>query len=159
MARLWNHELVNDLITSSRLQVTPEGLKNYREAHDKDYFGYFEKHQLVGFVNVDFEDDHYYLNQIAVLPQKRRAGIAQQLLQYITKEAQRTGKQTIKLAVQISKLSAIKCFLAFGFEIDSYLIEQDYTPKDLDLATLNMSENVDQQEFLRLVEYNMIYFV
>ena len=147
MSSIWNDH--TDTITTSRLQVTAAGLQTYRDGiSSKDYLGIFEEDtaDLLGFANVDFNEDHIYVNQMAIRTDRKRLGIGTQFMKAIKEMA--TDQQIgIKLAVQVVNTPAVNFFFMQGLDIISTMMEQEYVPADFDPS------NID--ELLRLVEHQM----
>lgn len=149
MCIIWNQHV--DTLTTSKLKVTPDGLANFRESHsEKEYLGYFDIRRsaqyLLGFVNVDTEEDNLYIHQIAVFEDVKRSNIGEKLLEHIKKLAI-DHVNNIRLAVQVTNISALNFFLSQGFEIMGYSVETEYRPIDYDPSKI--------EDLIRLIEYKM----
>lgn len=63
-------------------------------------FGLFDKRQLVGFVAIERKDDDiYYVEKLAVLPERRHEGLGRQLLDFAKEKVKDLGGKRISIAI------------------------------------------------------------
>jgi ribosomal-protein-alanine N-acetyltransferase len=73
--------------------------------------------QIVGFCSFWRVLDELHINNLAVLPECRRAGVATALLSRVLEEAVRLGTRRIMLEVRRSNVPAQELYQKFGFTV------------------------------------------
>jgi ribosomal-protein-alanine N-acetyltransferase len=73
--------------------------------------------QIVGFCSFWRVLDELHINNLAVLPEWRRAGVATALLSRVLEEAVRLGTRRIMLEVRRSNVPAQELYQKFGFTV------------------------------------------
>ncbi len=107
------------------------------------YYGIIQDYILIGYVGIMVVGDEADLINIAVLPDYRGRGLANQLMTYVMKEVIILGLQKITLEVRESNEIAIKLYSNFSF--DKIDIRKGYYT--------NPSENaVIMQTFITTIE-------
>ena len=87
------------------------------EMHDPYFYLLaFEGEELLGYVGGMSLYETCDLNNIAVLPQHRRRGIAAMLMEGYMAEARRRGAEQMLLEVRESNLPAISLYERYGFK-------------------------------------------
>jgi ribosomal-protein-alanine N-acetyltransferase len=74
--------------------------------------------EAVGFCSFWRILDELHINNLAVLPEKRRSGIATALLKFVMHEGARLGAQRATLEVRRSNEVARRLYEQFGFAVD-----------------------------------------
>ena len=80
------------------------------------FLGIRDKGSLIGYLSLYESLDEGYINNIAVLKDKRRRGIGKALLKEITDYAVLKGLAFISLEVRVSNTPAINLYSSFGFK-------------------------------------------
>lgn len=80
------------------------------------FIGIKENGSLIGYLSLYESLDEGYINNIAVLKDKRRKGIGKSLLKEITHYAVSKGLSFISLEVRVSNTPAINLYSSFGFK-------------------------------------------
>jgi ribosomal-protein-alanine N-acetyltransferase len=80
------------------------------------FIGIKENGNLIGYLSLYESLDEGYINNIAVLKDKRRKGIGIALLKEITHYAVSKGLSFISLEVRVSNTPAINLYSSFGFK-------------------------------------------
>jgi ribosomal-protein-alanine N-acetyltransferase len=80
------------------------------------FLGIRDKGTLIGYLSLYESLDEGYINNIAVLKDKRRRGIGKALLKEITDYAVLKGLAFISLEVRVSNTPAINLYSSFGFK-------------------------------------------
>ena len=79
-------------------------------------FGVFDGDTLAGYLALEWVLDEGSLSDIAVLPEYRRRGIANILMESLMVEAQKRNLQFVTLEVREGNTTAITLYKKFGFE-------------------------------------------
>jgi [ribosomal protein S18]-alanine N-acetyltransferase len=82
---------------------------------------------VVGFCSFWLVLDELHINNLAVIPDMRRAGVATQLLSHVLKEGAVAGARRATLEVRRSNEAARLLYERFGFEVAS--VRQNYYSK------------------------------
>lgn len=143
MEKIWN--TYHTVLTTRNLELSAEMLKNYRMNNpESEYYGYFEKNELIGFLNIRFQPNLIFLEQIATKNTRLREGIGIKLVHYLENLIRiDQNRKKIELTVMIDNLPSLNFFVNEGFRVNSINIMPGFDDCD------NPSEN------LRLVEYSM----
>ena len=80
------------------------------------YFVAFNETGPLGFATMEVINDSADLQAIAVSPEKRRDGVARELLTFVEAEARTRGATTLTLRVADENVSAQKFFEGAGFK-------------------------------------------
>lgn len=91
-------------------------VKSLLESDTAVCFGAFEEDTLVGYAALEWVLDEGSLTDIAVLPAKRKKGVASLLMEALVDEAQKRNLQFVTLEVRQSNTPAISLYRKFGFE-------------------------------------------
>jgi ribosomal-protein-alanine N-acetyltransferase len=94
-----------------------------------------ETGRAIGFCSFWIVHDELHVNNLAVLPDRRRAGVASQLLQAVMVEARRLGAVRATLEVRRSNEAAIRLYSRWGF-LPSGVRRGYYTAPDEDALIL-----------------------
>jgi ribosomal-protein-alanine N-acetyltransferase len=86
--------------------------------HGTRFFIYKEQGKTVGYMGISCILDEGYITNIAVLPKRRRKGIASALLEFCLEYAKEKELSFVSLEVRKSNLAAIKLYEKFGFIIE-----------------------------------------
>ncbi len=70
---------------------------------------------VAGFCSCWRVVDELHINNLAVLPERRRAGVASALLTYVLREGARSGAVRALLEVRASNVQALALYERFGF--------------------------------------------
>ncbi|MBE5816467.1 MAG: ribosomal-protein-alanine N-acetyltransferase [Clostridiales bacterium] len=90
-------------------------LKKDMAEKNRIYLGAFDEEVAVGYIGMMcFLDEAHILN-VAVLPEYRRQGIAQELLEEAIATAKSKGAQYAYLEVRVSNTPAINLYKKYGF--------------------------------------------
>jgi ribosomal-protein-alanine N-acetyltransferase len=81
------------------------------------YIAREDEGEAVGFCSFWRILDELHINNLAVLPEKRRSGIATALLQFVMLEGARLGAQRATLEVRRSNEVARRLYEQFGFAV------------------------------------------
>ena len=81
------------------------------------YVAYDPAGHALGFCSFWHVVDELHINNLAVLPAHRRAGIATALLQYVLAEGVRLGARRATLEVRQSNVAARQLYERFGFVV------------------------------------------
>ncbi len=149
MRIIWNQHY--ESITSSKKQVTAEGLEGFRTANEgREYLGYFDIRRsaqyLLGFASIETDENRIFVSQMAVFEDVTRKGVGSALLRHLQRMADAEGKY-LQLHVQVTNVTAVNFFLEHGFAIKDYSVEEGYVPEDYDASR--------KEDVIRLVEYRM----
>ncbi len=93
-----------------------------------------EEGLIVGYIGAVTVCDVSDITGIAVLPEKRRQGIAKELMSEMLSCLKRRGSKRIQLEVRQSNSGAIALYESFGFSLDG--IRRDYYKKPTEDAVL-----------------------
>ncbi|MHA2503058.1 MAG: GNAT family N-acetyltransferase [Candidatus Kariarchaeaceae archaeon] len=168
MRIIWNQHY--ESITSSKKQVTAEGLEGFRTANEgREYLGYFDIRRsaqyLLGFASIETDENRIFVSQMAVFEDVTRKGVGSALLRHLQRMADAEGKylqlhvqvtnvrmadaegKYLQLHVQVTNVTAVNFFLEHGFAIKDYSVEEGYVPEDYDASR--------KEDVIRLVEYRM----
>lgn len=100
-----------------------------------------EQETIIGFCGVHIVLDECHINNVAVLPQYRRKGVAKALIELLISSTEKLIKM-YWLEVRQSNIAAKKLYEKFGFE--PITIRKKYytdTNEDALIMCLNLSEN------------------
>lgn len=90
-------------------------IKSLLESDTAVCFGAFEENELVGYAALEWVLDEGSLTDIAVLPSKRKNGIANLLMETLFAEAQKRDLQFVTLEVREGNTPAVNLYKKFGF--------------------------------------------
>lgn len=95
--------------------ITIEGLEKIRDA-GMTLFGLFEGDEQAGFVAVeDAGGGVWYLEKLAVLPERRRAGYGERLVRHALEYIRSRGGRTVSIGVIDEDLPLRRWYARFGF--------------------------------------------
>jgi ribosomal-protein-alanine N-acetyltransferase len=103
-----------------------------------------EARRVVGFCSFWRVLDELHINNIAVLPEFRRRGIATALLTHVIAEGVRLGAKRATLEVRRSNDAARLLYDRFGFTIAG--VRQAYYTKPVEDALVLWRENLDHRD-------------
>ena len=97
--------------------------------------------KTVGFLFGWFTKDEYHLNNIAVIPDYRKRGIASELLRFAVSSMKSNNAEKIYLEVRADNYPAMKLYESFDFQAVGF--RKDYYKKgdDAILYTLELNKN------------------
>lgn len=72
--------------------------------------------EVVGFAIMSYEDDHAHLCLLAVVPHRRRRGIATALMAWLEETLMVAGARALQVEVRAINRAAIEFYTALGFE-------------------------------------------
>ena len=90
-------------------------IESLLESDNAVCFGAFEEDTLVGYAALEWVVDEGSLTDIAVLPQKRKKGIANLLMEALLDKSHKEQLQFVTLEVRESNTPAINLYKKFGF--------------------------------------------
>ena len=73
--------------------------------------------QIVGFCSFWYVLDEVHVNNLAVLPEYRRRGVASAILKHMFSETRRMGAKRVTLEVRRSNVAAQQLYENFGFAV------------------------------------------
>lgn len=73
--------------------------------------------EAVGFCSCWLVLDEIHINNLAVLPEHRRGGVASALIEHVLKEGRSRGARRATLEVRRSNAPALKLYEKFGFAV------------------------------------------
>ena len=74
-----------------------------------------DRHGIVGFAVMQFDDEHAHLMLLAVQPSHQRQGVARQLMQWLLHSARVAGMVSVHLELRASNRAALHFYRALGF--------------------------------------------
>lgn len=95
-----------------------------------------EKNEVVGWLTFYSVLDEGEIARIAVIPSKRNAGVAGQLLEHLQKHCVESGIGTIFLEVRASNLPARTCYRKHGF-LEDGIRKQYYSNPEEDAVLMH----------------------
>lgn len=115
-AELWDVPAIHDI--ERKCFFTPWGREDVE--HEVTYENGVmlvaeEDNRAVGYVSLRYVLDEGYLNNIAVLPEYRRKGLARGLLTQLTEECRELGLSFITLEVRMSNEPAKTLYRSLGY--------------------------------------------
>jgi len=118
LIKIWNEYY--DLLTSSKTKHTIDSINKWFESRRGggfEYFGYFNKDKLTGFVIIENRLNIIWLKFIAVEKTKKGKGIASKLIKYIISIHK---NKIIKTEVLEENKTVLKFFEKNKFQIEKY---------------------------------------
>ncbi len=103
--------------------------------------------EFAGFGIMQYELDHAHLNLLAVVPNYRRRGIAQELLRWLEKTAMVAGVDTVALEVRAVNTPARTFYRQAGYQENQYLRHYYRTPDGTTEAAYRMRRSLREQRF------------
>ncbi|MBQ1478375.1 MAG: ribosomal protein S18-alanine N-acetyltransferase [Erysipelotrichaceae bacterium] len=115
---------LNDLDQVLRIEETsfssPWTYENFRYELEENEFSrcyvYEEEGRILGYSMMWILFENADINNIAVLPEERRKGIALKLMEHMEEEAVKEGAEFLHLEVRVSNEAAISLYKKLGFE-------------------------------------------
>jgi ribosomal-protein-alanine N-acetyltransferase len=105
------------------------------------YLARRDDRQAVGFCSFRRIQDELHINNLAVLPQDRRSGVATALLNHVLREGGRLGAIRATLEVRRSNEPARMLYQRFGFSVAG--IRRGYYTKPVEDAIILWREGLD----------------
>ena len=96
---------------------------------------------VTGFCSLWRVLDELHINNLAVLPDRRRSGVASALLTHVLKEGARLGARCATLEVRRSNDPARYLYERFGFSVAG--VRRDYYTKPVEDALVLWRENLE----------------
>ncbi|MGI6737003.1 MAG: ribosomal protein S18-alanine N-acetyltransferase [Anaerovoracaceae bacterium] len=98
----------------------PWSRESFRQEMQHDELAYYIIGELggraVGYAGLWIIADEGHINNVGVLPEYRRRGIAAEILERLFADARRLGAHDFTLEVRVSNTEAIRLYRRFGFE-------------------------------------------
>jgi ribosomal protein S18 acetylase RimI-like enzyme len=93
-------------------------------------------------VSLPVSDNEYYINDLAVLPEMRRHGIGQQLMEFAENHARSEGLKKMSLDVVIDNEAAQQLYKRLGYMVTETLTDSGFTKRSSILGMMRMGKPI-----------------
>ncbi|HIH02035.1 TPA: GNAT family N-acetyltransferase [Thermoplasmata archaeon] len=122
--------LESGLPIKSKGRDTLENLRSLRDADPELFIGAFDGDRMVGVVLGTDDRRKGYINRLAVLPEKRRTGVAKMLVARCEDTFRARGRQVICTMIEEYNDTSKSLFLCIGYKREDDIVY--YTKREAD---------------------------
>lgn len=106
----------------SRGRDSREALQNQMRENPAFFLGAFMKDEMVGSIIASYDGRKGWINRVAVSPEHRRQGIAQQLISAAEEALKKRGAEVIGVLIFESNAPSLALFQRLGYETDESVL-------------------------------------